>query len=171
VAKDAPLVAYPVMSYVWLAMKNPRHDGLSSSEDFEALKSLEDLLESWLTSGGSAVYVGRNTSNGFRDFYFYCVPEVDWVTRIAESMRSFSGYRYESGSRPDPEWNSYFDFPLPGNREMQSIQNRRVCDSLQRHGDELTRPRQIDHWAYFPDLACLAGFALYGRNLWLFLEA
>lgn len=129
VAKDAPLAAYPVMSYVRVSMRNPRHDGLSSNEEFETLKSMEDQLGDLLTRGGSAVYVGRNTSNGYRDFYFYCAREVDWDTRVAESMVS-SGYTYECGSRADPEWHTYFDFLFPGDREMQSIQNRRVCDSL-----------------------------------------
>lgn len=157
VAKDPPRTAYPVMSYVRVTMRNPRPDGLSSNEEFEALKAVEDQLGGRLTSGGSAVYVGRNTSNGCRDFYFYCGREMDWATRVAESMVS-SGYTYESGSRPDPEWHTYFNFLFPGDREMQSIQNRRVCDSLRRHGDELTQAREIDHWAYFPNRDSQARF-------------
>jgi len=157
-AKDAPLGAYPVMSYVSLTMQNPRQDGLSSSEEFEALKSIEDHLDGELTSGRSAVYVGRNTSNGCRDFYFYCTDQLDWVTRVAESMRPFPGYTYKSSSRPDPEWRTYFDFLFPGDREMQSIQNRRVCESLQRQGDPLTQAREIDHWAYFPNRDARARF-------------
>ena len=158
VAKDPPLAVYPVMSYVRVAMRNPRHDGLSSSEEFDALKSMEDQLGDRLTSGGSAVYVGRNTSNGCRDFYFYCAQDLDWGARVAESMGLFSGYTYESGSRPDPDWHTYFDFLFPGDREMQSIWNRRVCNSMQRHGDELTQAREIDHWAYFPNQDSRARF-------------
>src|SRR5215475_7078282 len=127
VAKNPPRATYPVMCYVRVAMRNARPDGLSSNDEFESLISLEDRLSDRLTSGGSAVHVGRNTTNGCRDFYFYCGGEVDWGACVAEAMRLCPGYAYESGSRADPEWHSYFDFLFPGDRDMQSIQNRRVC--------------------------------------------
>lgn len=34
-------------------------------------------------------------------------------------------------------------------RAKQRRGNQEVCQNLESHGDELTAPRQIDHWIYF----------------------
>jgi hypothetical protein len=34
---------------------------------------------------------------------------------------------------------------------MDGIQNRRVLRNLEKQGDRLSVPREIMHWAYFPD--------------------
>ena len=35
---------------------------------------------------------------------------------------------------------------------MQSILNRRVIDNLEKNGDKLTRPREVNHWIYFKSI-------------------
>jgi hypothetical protein len=146
----APLPELPHMAYVSLLMRQPRPDGLSSSEEFDALMEVENALEQSLCSAQIA-YVGRNTSNGCRDFYFYIASPLDWKDRVQQVMQRFREYKYDVGSREDAEWSVYKDFLLPGPRTRQSIENRTVCEALERGGDALTTPREIDHWSYFPD--------------------
>lgn len=148
VAQEAPDKRYPIMAYVRLYMRNPREDGLSSSAEFETLASIEDVLVRQLISEDAATFVGRNTSDGCRDFYFYCRSEVGWTSRVEEAMAAFD-YKFDSGTRPDLGWRTYFDFLFPRDRDLQSIQNRRVCEALKRNGDSLSTAREIDHWAYF----------------------
>jgi len=33
---------------------------------------------------------------------------------------------------------------------MQTIQNRRLVEQLTSSGDDLSQPRDVDHWLYFP---------------------
>lgn len=146
----APVAALPVLAYVRLRMNAPRADGLSSQEEFDALVAIEDHLEQQLAGSGTA-YVGRCTTNACRDFFFYLADAAGWAARVADSMRAFPDYRFQADTRPEPDWACYREYLYPGPAAMQTIENRRVCDALSRHGDRLGAAREIDHWAYFPD--------------------
>jgi len=154
---NAPLQALPYMAYVRLRMNRPSANGLSSQEEFETLKRIERALEAEL-SGNDARYVGRNTSSGCRDFYFYLARPQLWDQNVAGVLSSFSDYEFQTGTRDDPAWEVYSNFLLPGPVGRQIIRNRRVCEALESRGDPLVKPREIDHWSYFPDQACAEAY-------------
>jgi regulator of RNase E activity RraB len=39
----------------------------------------------------------------------------------------------------------------PSDAARRTIENRHVCEGLEQNGDSLVEPREIDHWAHFPD--------------------
>ena len=158
IASEAPIKALPFMAYVRVYMKHPRSDGLSSQVEFDALTSIEDAIEVSLLDGGGTIYVGRNTCDGVRDFYFYTAQAQGWDGRANALMKSFAAYEFTSGCRSDSEWATYFDFLYPSDADRQRIENRRVCDALRERGDVLTDEREIDHWAYFPSLSARSAF-------------
>lgn len=171
VQSNAPVPSLAHMCYVSLRMNAPRADGLSSSEEFDKLVEIEDALEKRLC-GNEVGYVGRNTSSGCRDFYFYTSKPEDWQSKVADVLSAFEDYKYETDTREDTEWSTYFNFLLPGEIDCQRIGNRRTCESLERHGDKLVAEREIDHWSYFPSPAAVdaylaeiegSGFQLRGR--------
>lgn len=145
---DVPLRSHPHMAYIRLHMNQPRPDGLSSQEEFDTLIKIEKVIEANLC-GDQIGYVGRNTSGGCRDFYFYATTGVDWHYMVERALSVFKEYRYETGTREDAEWSTYLRFLLPGEMDRQRIENRRVCQVLERNGDKLTAAREIDHWSYF----------------------
>lgn len=147
IADRAPLPTHPVMAYVRLFMRLPRQDGLSSDEEFDELKAIEDHLVSGLADG--AIFVGRDTTNGFRDFVFYTSASSSWTADVARLMARFPAYSYECDGRDDASWGVYFDFLRPSERQMQQIRNRRTCEALERAGDGLDSERSIRHWAFF----------------------
>jgi len=148
IQSGAPLRSHPHLAYVRLHMRQPRADGLSSEEEFEALLSIERSLEANLCVDG-ACYVGRNTSNGCRDFYFYVSTANDWPDQVRRAFSSFDDYDYDAGTREDAGWSAYFEFLLPGKADRQKIENRRACNALEQLGDSLTAERDIVHWSYF----------------------
>lgn len=157
-ANEAPLERFPYMAYVQLQMNAPRADGLSSREEFDSLKTVEGLFERALSKPGDTMYVGRNTSNGCRDFYFYTANADNWEHRVSRVMEECDSYQFTCGSRHDPEWETYFGFLYPSEIDRQRIENRRVCDALEREGDTLSQEREIDHWAYSPTPTARAAF-------------
>ncbi len=158
IADSAPLKEYQVLAYVRVFMNQPREDGLSSNDETDSLNALEDQLESALTVDETAVYVGRSTSDGYRDFFFYASDAENWSSAVAEAMGELPSYKFEQGSREDDEWVLFFDFLYPSEVNWQVIQNRRVCENLEDKGDSFKEERVIDHWAYFPNQESLKEF-------------
>jgi hypothetical protein len=159
--KAAPVKALPHMAYIRLHMMAPREDGLSSSEEFAQLSGLEDSLEAVLCREQSTLFVGRNTSDGCRDFYFYIDDPKDWADRVTAAMRPYSDYRYQYGTRPDIDWKTYLEFLFPPDIELQRMANSNVCYSLKDKGDTLTEPRDVRHWVYLPTESARSHFIDY----------
>lgn len=154
----APDAKLPHMAYLRLYMQVPREDGLSNQEEFDALMALEDHVTKALEGDGAA-YVGRCTTNGCRDFFFYVAKPDDWATRVARALDTYPEYEHDVGTREDEDWGLYFGYLYPSAMDMQTIQNRRVCEALENDGDALKTPRPIDHYAYFKTAAGAEAFA------------
>lgn len=147
-AEFAPIADYPTMAYLRVEMRNPRSDGLSSQDEFEDLVALEDQLTELIDSDSTTVYVGRNTSSGNRDFYFYTSNDLI-EQALQRLMARWPGYDYQTGTRPDPEWSSYWNFLYPSPESMELIRNRELVDQLISQGDQIDVARAIDHFAIF----------------------
>ena len=151
ISKEVDLSEYTYMAYVRLYLLAPNGDGLSTNEEYENLCDIEDSLENKLIENKSA-YVGRNTSDGCRDFYFYIIDPSDWQQKVKLVMNDFPDYEYDAGEREDKNWDTYFNFIYPSTRDWETIKSRHVCDDLTKEGDLLTKEREIDHWIYFKNV-------------------
>jgi uncharacterized protein (TIGR01619 family) len=145
----APIFDKPNVVWVSIKMNNPREDGLSSQKESEILGEIEDSLVEKINSKHNSIYVGRLTSNGDRDLYFYFADTTHYEKTISEAMVDFPKYEFDFGSKEDKDWKGYFDFLYPTPKQFKSIQNRRVIDQLEEGGDNLTKSREVFHWIYF----------------------
>ncbi len=146
---SVPLPEYDFSGYLRVKMKIPREDGLSSQDEFDQLINLEDCVCKAVADDNLSIFVGRNTSDGNRDFYFYTKDAETFSAAAKAAMANFPEYNYRAGTRKDPEWRTYLDFLFPRARDKQRIINRKLCDQLEKNGDTLTLSRQIDHLVYF----------------------
>lgn len=137
-----------ILLRVRLQMQVPREDGLSSSDEFEILRRLEDRFTTELKRRTKAVYVGRTTSSGYREFCFYSPRPIERC-EIVEALASFPEYNFDCSSTDDPNWRHYLEVLYPSDEEMQTIKNNRVLDVLEEHGDNLKLPRPVTHWSFF----------------------
>lgn len=169
IASELPCAKFPNIGHLRLQMKNPREDGLSSSNDFDELSALEDHLtkamtekRGWFSRGAAAksVFVGRNTSAGHRDFYFY-TNNAGFEADLRKLMQKWPGYAFQTGMRPDPDWTVYREFLYPGPEDFQRMGNRDLLEQLRQNGDRSEIARMIDHFAYFPNEADRSRFATY----------
>lgn len=145
----APLADRPNIVWVSINMNDPREDGLSSQEESGLLIEIEDALVGKMTSTHNSIYVGRLTSAGDRDFYFYLGDTTLYDKTVSDVMVAYPKYNFDFGTKEDKQWSDYFDFLYPLPQQFQSIQNRRVVDQLEAGGDNLTKPREVFHWLYF----------------------
>lgn len=167
IAADAPVPGFPILGLVDVTMRQPRPDGLSSQEEFEALCAIGDALSAAAAQAGM-LYVGRLTSDGRRCFYFHMkevkrlllLKDRSWFDKWAQGvMAAFPSYEFTVRSRPDPQWVTYRDVLYPDARDQQRMADRDLVEQLVKNGDHPDQPRSIDHRAYFPTPAARDAFA------------
>lgn len=162
----APVSGQESVVYVSIKMPNPREDGLSSNEDADDLWKIEDeIIKAFKNNNLNYTFVGRLTSNGLRDLYFFGENTILMEKQVSTTMIAFPKYKFDFGHKPDKEWSGYFDFLYPSPIQMQIIQNRRVLDQLKKGGDDLTKPREVFHWIYFKTQNELIQFENFTKDL------
>lgn len=149
-SKIAPLTEYRYLIYVFVRLRNPNEIGLTTQEEAENLYRLEDRLSSALEQYLEGFYVARNTTQGRREFYFYCSTITDYPALLEEVMRDFPEYKYSFGDQVDPEWGFFFDFLMPSPSEYLTIRNRQALLQLEEQGDRHELYRPVTHVLSFP---------------------
>lgn len=157
-AKIAPVAEQPNLIQVSVSMVDPRPDGLSSLQETIVLQNLEDDLEDALRDAHKATYAGRLTSGGYRKIFFYLGEPDGCADTIKAVMDNYGGHAYTHTLNDDKSWSQYFNFLYPEPEQLQSIQNRKVLDELEKNGDDLSKERQVDHWIYFKTKADRTAF-------------
>jgi len=149
IRNSVPDAKRPWLLWVWVYFRQPREDGLSSSEEAPILYQIEDALTKAVKEMTEAELVGRITTAGHRGFYFYGPRPDHFEEAVASGLMSFSAYQFDSGKKPDPEWSHYLNVLYPTPEQYERIKNLHVVEVLEKDGDSLKAPRPVSHWAYF----------------------
>jgi regulator of RNase E activity RraB len=139
----------PWLLWTWVYFRQPRDDGLSSSEEAPILNDMEGGLTKAVKQATEAELVGRITTAGRREFYFYGPQPDHFDEAVASALNRFPDYVFDSGIKEDPDWSQYLNVLYPSPEEHQRIKNLHVIETLEKHGDSLKKPRPVSHWAYF----------------------
>jgi uncharacterized protein (TIGR01619 family) len=154
--------------WIWVYMKAPRPDGLSSNEEFETLNAIEDALTQRLEQECDACIAGRITGDGRREFYYYGHKPSNLERLVKEELANFSKlfskYRFECDTQPDPEWRQYLDVLFPAAENYECIKNMAVLQQLATAGDEPDIIRPIWHYVFFDADEAKKGFVEWARS-------
>jgi uncharacterized protein (TIGR01619 family) len=162
IRSSVPLKSHQYMGYMRTKMNDPRPDGLSSQEEFDKLSNIERAVERAISADNDAhFYVGRNTSSGHRDFYFYTSNLESLHQCLQNVVQDFPQYEFSLGGRKDEAWSTYLDFLYPRPTDHQRMMDRRVCEQLEAKGDDLDAEREIDHRVYFTEKSNLKRYQNY----------
>ena len=154
----APLEGLTQRLQFYIKMQNPRPDGLSSNEEYPILCDIEDAIGEKAEATG-AVLAGVVKSEGFLELWFYTQNAKTLAKTCEEALQTFEGYQSGYNIAEDPEWEDYFGFLYPDEFSYQTMQNRKVLMQLEKNGDKMEVPREIDHFFYFKEAAQQQAFA------------
>lgn len=143
----APVNSKQNLLKISFQMLNVDDEGLSSSsEELEEFGEIEDKMVEKLTK--DEIFVGRITSNGLRDFYFYTKDKkIEFI--FQDILKKHEKFKAKITFEVDENWNKYYQLLYPTDEEFQKIGNRSVLDNLEEGGDKLTLEREVFHWIYF----------------------
>lgn len=137
--EEAPQEERPLL--LWLFLK--------ADSVTESLESFTEDLKSMLSSNLDAVFAGRVMKDGWAEFYFYAPQAKRFENVSSEVMTRHGGYVYERGSSRDSKWEMYTDNLYPDAYGLLSIQNRHTVSALVEAGDNLSIPREVEHYLFF----------------------
>ncbi|MBP9890599.1 MAG: DUF695 domain-containing protein [Planctomycetes bacterium] len=144
----APEVERRISLRVATQLQSPDDSGLQERNEDDASR-LEDDLEETLRARMDAVYIGRITHSGLREFYFYASGSQGVLQAAREVERRHPEYKLEAGSAPDNKWDQYLQVMYPAPDVLRSMHNQKVLAALAEHGDDLSKAREVDHYAHF----------------------
>jgi hypothetical protein len=147
---------------VRLTFKNQRPNGTPSREEYPALDALDDDLTA-LANAHGGIYVGRITAAGHRYFHiFTSETEATWSSRLSD-LGKLHGYVLQFVLNPDQQREGYWKVLFPSEDDWQVILDLRMLGVLAKRGDDGSKSRRIEHWAYFPSSAAAEQFSLWAQ--------
>lgn len=136
---EAPQEERPML--LWLFVKAERVT--------EGLELFTEDLKSTFSTSLDAIFAGRVIKEGWAEFYFYAPQSKRFENLSSEVMSRHGGYVYERGSSRDGKWEMYSDNLYPDAYGLLSIQNRHTITALVEAGDDLSIPREVEHYLFF----------------------
>lgn len=148
IAELAPISEKPFLVWLRVDVINPDEERFPTEEEDIRLNEIEDAATESFAEA-DVRYVGRITSDGVREFYFYTADPEQFRDSVTTVMSEFPEYTFEADFAEDPEWTHYRDVLYPSPEDLQQIENQHIINRLYQAGDSLTTPRRIDHYANF----------------------
>jgi hypothetical protein len=162
IGASAPLKERSFVVIVRTKISNPDSRGMPYNEEEKTLLKIEDTLVAELGNATGAVFVGRFTQRGIREFYFYSPDTVGYEFAVNNAMKGFSEVAWLSQAKKDPSWENYFTVLYPPQLELLKIKSRRQIDQLKKNDAGSIMNLAILHTIEFPDIKSREKFL---RNL------
>jgi len=136
-------------NYRWLFSVFIKFDPTQSdNEKYEQFLELKESLIIALEYDGNVKYVGSRVVDGWSEFYFYATTSKE-LNSMASAILQENNYLYESNVVKDSKWDFYFHHLLPTEEEFHHIQSNKIINLLKEEGDDLTTPREVEHYLSF----------------------
>ena len=146
-----PLEDKPVMHSVMVPLIVTTDDGLMAGNEFDRIYAIEEKLISNTEKKDDISYVGRVTESGLCRLHFYSTKQMAFEKFVEASLPG-NNYNYKLKSDLDEKWEYYTEVLLPKKNDWHLFNNGQLIEMLNKHGDNLSKPRIVDHWAYFSDV-------------------
>lgn len=148
-AEKAPMRDKGYAILVRTALINPDADGMPSMQESEGLHLIEDQMEKSMAGAFGAVYAGRFTHRGIREFVFFAGDTSAYRKTLESVFTASPGHSWRARAMADTGWSNFFDVLYPPPRELERIRNRRLVDILSEKEDALKTSRRVDHFLRF----------------------
>jgi uncharacterized protein (TIGR01619 family) len=148
----APINGRSFVIIVRTKIINPDSRGLPYPEEDITLLQMEEGLISKLASATGAVFTGRFTQRGIREFYFYAPDTIGYEIAVKQEMKELPQYEWLSKGKSDPKWENYFTVLYPPAMELVKINSKRQIELFSKNGQLQSKPMPIAHTFLFTDL-------------------
>lgn len=148
--KKAPISQLPFVLVTGLVYGTSRADGFPENETFEVLHKVGDQLEALIAKETESILVGSFMHKGERLEYFY-IQDQDAIKEKIEKFyaKNYPNHKFYLNIKEDRNWQYYREFLYPNEDILNYMADEKVIMNLEKAGDNLSKPRRVDHWLYF----------------------
>ena len=162
----APMKECPFLLKTGVKAINCPPDGLiHQGDELQVIYAISDKMKSIIDFTGKNRQAGTFSYQCARTDYYY-VNDTDNIRKLltAAYKKYFPKYEYTIEIKEDRNWDAYLQFLYPNDETKESMENSKVILGLTNAGDNLTKPRQVDHWLYFKKAADRNSFITYATR-------
>ncbi|MFI5172190.1 MAG: DUF695 domain-containing protein, partial [Chitinophagales bacterium] len=135
-------------------------DGFPIDSEWESLYAVSDSVSAIISKMTSNEMAGTYTYQCDRYDYIYLKDTTGIRKALSDLYKTkFDNYKYYIKLEKDANWRAYIQFLYPTEEILRIMNNQKVLDQLVAQGDDLSKPRQVDHWIYFKDKKDRENFA------------
>ncbi|NVK44366.1 MAG: DUF695 domain-containing protein [Oceanospirillaceae bacterium] len=150
--KLAPKKDLPFIVITGVTTQNCRDDGFPKSTEFDKLYNISDSILEKLKKITKTELAGTFTYQCERLDYIYVADTLTIRTELTELYKTeFPNFKNYINIKADKDWKAYLQFLYPNEETQEFMANEKVLIQLRQAGDNLDKPRQVDHWIYFAD--------------------
>lgn len=158
--KAAPQARRHALLVVRLHLRFPDPaNGMATDTEYDTLVAIEDILTQALKDDFGAMYAGRITVDGRREFFFYSAGGGDIAGVAKAALAPYPHYRIEAWSQADPLWKQYLEVLYPKGAALRWIKDKAVLEALGARGDQPELARPVTHYSSFPSAGQRAAFS------------
>ena len=152
--KTAPVKALPFVLITGVKFTACDKEGFPQGNEFENLYKIADDILKVVSSATSIREAGTFTYQCQWLTYIY-VKDTSNLRNLLMKLykENYGKYVPYLNLRPDPTWDAYLQFLYPNEDILEQMQNQKMLNKLLDAGDNLKKPRVVDHWIYFPTTA------------------
>lgn len=145
----APVEGYKERIQFAVYYQDQTDSGLPTAEENTKLWEIEDAAMACINSL-DVIDVGLMKWNNRVNFFMYAKNPEGIENTLAKMLKEqFPQYTYQLWVDEDDSWECYFETLYPNKYSMQEISNNQVLQALENDGDDFSKERTIEHWAYF----------------------
>lgn len=139
----------PIAVQIHIALQSPREDGFPKTEENQRLYRFQDFISEKLANEIDALLVATRVGRGKKILLYYANQEPPASLDLRSTDDQYQWHVQNIHSSHDPAWSVYRRDFFPNDEQLCWIGDSDVYDNIQRHGDDGTQPRKIEHWAFF----------------------
>lgn len=147
--KVAPIKESPFVVILRVKLRNPDQLGMPSLEEMAGLDKLEGRLTELLARQVGAIFAGRFTQRGIREFYFYAPDTVGYQKAINQSLFSLNEGEWLCQAKRDEKWDNYFTVLYPSKLDQIKISSRKQLETMGVAEGRILKNIDIEHYFEF----------------------
>lgn len=170
----APIEEYTQRIQFAVYYRTPTERGLPTEDENPTLWEVEDTLYECMETL-DVIYAGVMKWNNRVNFYLYAKSAEGIEEALVKALaEKFPDYKSQLWVDEDVAWECYLELLYPDRYSLQEIANSRVLQVLISEGDDVSKERRVEHWAYFSskesaeqflDRVVAEGFEVFKTNV------